>query len=75
MVCYSQRGASAALLETGFQVGITATECRKQELFCTQMIGGNRDEGLTLVSFFLVFNQQWSNTRAIFIWGIRSGTC
>lgn len=35
MVCYSQRSASATLLEPGFQVGITATECRKQELFCS----------------------------------------
>lgn len=76
MVSYSQRGASAALLETGFQVGITATqECRKQELFCTQMTEGKRDEGLAPVSFFLFFNQQWFNTRAILIWGITSGTC
>lgn len=35
------------LLQTGCQVGKTATEHRKQELFCTQRIEGNRDVGLT----------------------------
>lgn len=31
--------------------------------------------GLTPVSFFVGFSQQWSNTRAILIWSIRLGTC